>query len=157
MFSPSLKDSIRIEEIDLDGDMGFFQNLWNDGLMFVMENPILAGAGAGVLGLVVLYVLRHPLFKVGKWVVSIPLALLSAVFSPLINVIRRRRVFRGSTEIRRHRLPMIGQMATFGPCRTCGTKREYDVKVTAYYGGRGRGIDTMTGQSVIGCADCTLS
>lgn len=135
-------------------DGGFFKGLLLKTVMFASEHPVYAGLVAGIVGMAVVFFLRKALWASAKFLFwQVPVGVLSVVFSPVIKGVRRWRARRDDGLV--HRLPLVGQTARVGPCGKCGTKREYAVKTTAYYGGALRGYDTMSGAAVIGCADCT--
>lgn len=119
---------------------GLVAQVW----MFVFSNPILAGVGIGAVAMLMLFGIRRLVGKAFRFVWTVATAPFMAAWKLTLG--RRNR--------RMHRLPLVGEKAYLGPCRECGTKHEYRVLVTAYYGGTVRGCDTMSGKQVIGCPDC---
>lgn len=137
-----------------DKAVGFFQGIALKGLMFASEHPIWTGLIGGVSGMLIVYAFRRALWATLKWAAwDIPTTVLGVVLAPVVALYRK---VRGRTPggSRVSRLPLIGETAYAGPCRNCGTKREYRVRTSGYSGGAVRGIDTMTGTMVLGCADC---
>ena len=131
---------------------GFLAVMAMKGLVFAGSHPVYTGLIGGVAGMLIVFVLRKALWAIGKWVVGIPTAALSVAFRPVRALWRK---FRHGRTARMQRLPLIGETATVGPCKECGTRREYRIKATAYYGGSLRGYDTVTGTPVLGCPDCS--
>ena len=121
-------------------------------LAFTGAHPVYAGLAVGVTGMLIVFALRKALWASLKWVVGIPTAALGVAFRPVLALWRK---FRHGRTARMQRLPLIGETASVGPCKTCGTRREYRIKATAYYGGSLRGYDTVTGTPVLGCPDCS--
>jgi hypothetical protein len=121
-------------------------------LSYANGHPIQSGLAVGVAGMLIVFVLRRAIFATLGWVWAIGLAPLKIVAKPFVGLYRKVRGLAGG---RRYRLPLVGETAFVGPCSTCGTKKEYSVRTTGYYGGTVRGFDTLTGMAVIGCPGCT--
>lgn len=142
-------------EVAQDANIGFFKGLLLKGMMVASEHPVYTGLVAGIVGMAVVFSLRKALWATTKFALwGLPTGILGVAFSPIVGLVRK---FRNRTSFGglSHRLPLIGERACIGPCDKCGTKREYAVRTTAYYGGSLRGVDTMTGATVIGCSGCT--
>lgn len=134
---------------------GLFQGFALKGLVFAQAHPVWTGAIVTALGMLVVFTLRRALKTTAKWLLwDIPTTTLGVAFKPIRLLYRK---VRGRTPMGGHvaRLPLLGENAFIGPCRGCGTKREYRVRVSAYSGGALRGYDTISGATVLGCADCT--
>jgi hypothetical protein len=136
---------------------GFFKALALKTLLFAYAHPFLTGAVGATVGLAVVYALRRALWITFRWMAwEIPTTLLGVVCRPGLALYRKiRGMSPGGHRVAR--IPLLGELAYFGPCRSCGTKREYRVRVNAYSGGTVRGHDTISGAAVLGCADCTRS
>lgn len=132
----------------------WFQTLALKGLVLVQNHPIYSGLVGGVVGMLVVFLLRKALWATLKWVIGIPMAVLRQVARPAVAAYQAFRYRKAGAVPVRGRLPIIGMTAYVGPCGTCGSKHERRIKTTAYYGGQLRGIDTMTGAPVMGCAQC---
>lgn len=135
--------------------VGFLKGTALKGLVFAHAHPVYTGIAAGVVGMVIVFALRKALKKTLQWSLwEVPTTVLGVVFKPIRAAYRKVRG-RSPMGLRQSRIPMIGETAYVGPCRGCGTKREYQVKVSGYSGGALRGVDTVSGAQVLSCADCT--
>lgn len=156
MLSHILGDTVHIdvEQMKEALDMPFYERWFATASQWVVEHPFYSTAIAAVLGMLVVFALRRVLWNTVKWVASVPLAAVSALFRPVAALWRRRKTRLALGGASRHRLPLVGERALVGPCGKCGTRQEYAVRTTAYYGGQLRGQDTMSGRTVLGCAEC---
>ncbi len=145
----AIVDAAEEAALKASSEIGWFESLWLESSAWVVANPMYSGAIAGVVLMVAVYALRRVLWGTVKYVASVPLAVFGALAAPIRRWKQRRKVSR--------RLPMLGETAMLGPCYQCGTKREYRVKVTGYYGGTVKGYDVTTGTGVMGCASCCAS
>ncbi len=135
--------------------MGFLKGLALKGFIVASEHPVYSGIAAGVAGMLIVYALRKVLKTTLRWALwEIPTTVLGVVFKPVRALYRKVRGYTPAG-YRTARLPLIGETAFIGPCKGCGTKREYRVRVSAYSGGALRGMDTISGATVLGCADCS--
>jgi hypothetical protein len=148
-MEPSVQDGVQEKAV------GMLQGIALKGLVVAQAHPIWTGALAAALGMLVVYTLRRALKATIKWLLwDIPTTTLGVAFKPIRLLYRK---VRGRTPAGNcvARLPLIGETAFIGPCRGCGTRREYRIRVSAYSGGALRGYDTISGATVLGCADCT--
>lgn len=144
-----------VNVVQQDGSIGFWKGLALQGAMFAYSHPFYTGLAAAAVGMLAVFALRRALWTSAKWVMGIPMAALAVAAKPVTYLYRK---VRGKVSGRLvHRLPLIGEVAHIGPCRDCGTKREYRVRASAYSGGALRGFDTISGKAVLGCAACTRS
>jgi hypothetical protein len=159
MFAAIVAASDPVMQIVADGAkekaVGFLKGMALKALVVGSEHPVYSGLALGVVGMLMVYALRKALKATLWWTLwEIPTTILGVVFKPVRALYRKVRG-RTPAGYRVSRLPLIGETAFIGPCKGCGTKREYRVKVTAYSGGALRGCDTVSGTSVLGCADCS--
>jgi hypothetical protein len=138
-----------------DAKIGFWKGIAFQGMMFASEHPFYTGLAAAAVGMLAVFALRRVLWSTGKWIMGIPMAALAVAAKPVVWAFRKVRNRTSGRQV--FRLPLIGEVAYIGPCRDCGTKREYRVRASAYSGGTLRGFDTESGRAVLGCAACTRS
>lgn len=125
-------------------DLGLIARVLN----WVAAHPYLAGAGGGVLGVLLLFVLRKPI----KFVVKFAWAVATAPFVTAYRMIRRHR---GKGYNSKWRTPYVNEIAFFGPCDRCGSRRQRRARVISFTGGVIRGIELETQNMILGCPDCT--
>lgn len=157
MLSHVLRDSMHIDAEQMKAllDAPFYERWFAAVSGWAVAHPLWSALIVGALGMLVVFAFRRVLWNSVKWVGSIVAAPFAAAWRPVSrwrSARKRRRLTVGGAS--RYRLPIIGERSLIGPCRKCGTKREYTVVTTAYHGGSLRGYDTMTGKTVLGCAEC---
>lgn len=135
----------------------WFQTVAMHGLSYVSTHPVISGLVLGGLGMTAMFAVRKAVWATVKWTLGIPWVALKQVARPVVAMYRMVRNRTKGTVALRSRLPLLGQVCYVGPCAECGSKYQRRVKATAFHGGQLRGVDVVSGTSVLGCSNCVLS